>query len=151
MAGDLGSNPLIDVASTSDNSVGMYCVPLGSTTVGPSGEIVSQPLKVYEQVDKTNQNLDVDLDGYITPDDAKLIIASLQRDPVFGPLANLGSSVASGEQGNGVGTTSRDLDVNDDGIVSPSDALAVMNRVHFYNALIPCTCAGCVAINTLES
>lgn len=87
---------------------------------------------VYEEAEGEFASLDIDQDGFISPNDVELIVRHLAGNVGYGP------NMPEGEK-----SVNYQVDVNLDGIVSASDALIVINRVHFYNSLVPCICANC--------
>lgn len=107
-------------------------------------EQICRPLArpIYEQVDSNIESLDVDRDGYITPTDAQLVVDQMNADRISTEFAQGPLVEVSGEQS---AERTFQYDVNQDGVVTPGDALIVLNRVHFYNSLVPCTCTACLA------
>ncbi|MCA9127596.1 MAG: hypothetical protein KDB22_10945 [Planctomycetales bacterium] len=94
--------------------------------------VAAQP--VYERAEGDVASLDVNRDGFISPDDVDLVASQIAGKQGIGP------EPLETEQAEAY-----DFDVNRDGFVSPADALAVINRVHWYNSLVPCNCAQCLA------
>jgi hypothetical protein len=91
--------------------------------------------------DPAAARLDVDQDGYISPQDAQLILDQIEFQKISLDLAD----VQFPSEVTNVENKSYQFDVDRDGLVSATDALSVINRVHFYNSLVPCTCTSCLA------
>ncbi len=121
-AADLAVGLVAEVIQTESLAVGQYCSPAPVVAAA-----------VYEKAEGEFASFDVDLDGFISPHDVDLIVRHLAGNEGFGPI------MPEGEE-----TVNDPVDVNHDGVVSASDALVVINRVHFYNSLIPCTCGNCL-------
>lgn len=92
----------------------------------------------YEQAD-ADDPLDINRDGTISPSDIDSIIYELN-------LQMSGSTHAEDE----LSTGTQDFDVSRDGQFTALDALRVINRVNFYNGLMPCNCSACLANTVLE-
>lgn len=127
-AADLRVGLVADIIPTESLAVAQYCSP--APVVGAA---------VYEKAEGEFASFDTDLDGFISPFDVDLIVRHLAADVSYGPnlppLERVGNFP---------------VDVNHDGVVSASDALAVINRVQFYNSLVPCTCANCLATAVID-
>lgn len=121
-AADLAVGLMAEVIQTESLAVGQFCSPAPVVAAA-----------VYEEAEGEFASFDVDLDGFISPHDVDLIVRHLPGNLGYGP------NMPEGEE-----PVNYPVDVNHDGVVSASDALAVINRVHFYNSLIPCTCANCL-------
>lgn len=93
----------------------------------------------HERVTAETQSLDTDGDLSITHKDAWLVTQFLKQQAVALSNAQVTDSGLIGES-----EANADLDVNSDGIVSPSDVLWIVDRIQFYNPLVPCNCSACV-------
>lgn len=134
-------------AAEQSASIGKFCaaadVSTSSTSSSVSSPLVALPsTAIFERTSTDNLALDVNRDGYISPGDADLIVANINGDKLVGPMQP--------QQAEGEDTHAQSFDVNSDGIVSAADVLTVMNRVHFYNSLVPCNCAACLASAVTE-
>ncbi len=103
--------------------VGQFCTPLPFSA-----------LPVYEIAELESVMLDVDRDGFVTPNDMDLIAQQFVAAQDVGPI------LPEGEH-----TVQYQFDVNQDGVVSPADAHTVLLRLNFYNELVPCNCSNCLA------
>ncbi len=96
----------------------------------------------HEQVSAVTQSLDVDGDNWITHRDALGVINALVTQTAA--RSNPNSPIqAVGLEGEGLQRGGL-ADVDGNGEISPADVLAIVDRIQFYNPLVPCTCASCV-------
>ncbi|MCA9158919.1 MAG: dockerin type I domain-containing protein [Pirellulaceae bacterium] len=122
-AADLALSLQPDVLPLESFQVGQFCTAMPFTAP-----------PVYEIAERESVILDVDRDGYVTPNDMALIVRQLSGSNEMGPI------LPEGEQ-----AVDYQFDVNQDGVISPADALTVLSRLDFYNPLVPCNCANCLA------
>ncbi len=103
--------------------------------------VPSIPL-AHEQVSAATQSLDVDGDNWITHKDALGVISALVSQAAARSNPNSPTQTA-GLEGESLQQSGL-ADVDGNGQISPADVLAIVDRIQFYNPLVPCTCASCV-------
>jgi hypothetical protein len=121
------------------DSAGSKSEQLSMTTLPFVGQVcfpAEAPRIVFEQAVGEVAHLDVDQDGFITYNDVEAVLRRLRGEEPIGPLLP-----AERESHDGV----ERFDANRDGVLTPLDALTILNRIHFYNPLVPCNCGQCLA------
>ena len=129
MAADLTAE--LPASQLNEILVGGFCVPVQQSTTTIYETVVPAETELVK--------LDVNQDGIISPLDIDLILTQIDNSQAIGPhhpKVEVSSSL--------------NLDVDDDGKVTAHDASIVMNRVHWYNALVPCTCSDCLAAAVID-
>ncbi len=110
-----------------------------AATSGGSCAQVSEPT---ERVSATTETFDVNRDGQISELDFQLVVDYLSQRATGLNQAN--TVEGEPDQDSLSESMLENIDVNGDGLITPRDALLVVNRIQFYSPLVPCTCSTCL-------